>query len=580
MTPLDAMLISALLATAFGGFVLMHFHSSRRLLIVNPCFGDLLVRQGLTKPEDFLALSGVIISGHPDRHVARLTLGDGEHAVAAFLKREHRVPWRDRLWHAWLGSGFVSKSMHEARILRELQQAGINCPEWIAAGEDTHDRAFLLVRALDRAVDLRIFLRDILSSSPAERLRFAHRLGEALAQVHDAGFDHPDLHANHVFVDPKNAKIWFIDWQRSRRRQMLGWRLRRKDITVLHATLADKLARSRERVVFLGAYLRATLPIRIPRPFFAEAIQRIQWGAERLLRHRHIREVRRPALAAGAQNLIWLEGEALCVTREFRSELPDSPAAWLAALVYGQKLARSFSQTDIVTPSGRRAVLTRRRSQRILSWLWHRLRGRRITSAELERAGLLFRLQRYGVVTPRLLAVGQRTLRFPWQLDSFLLTEVVPGGTSVAHWFQSLPQPELGERRRVIREVGIILRLIHDAGCSLDNESPENCPLQVQLLPGKVGRVVVSSMAGIRKRRGSIAALHQELATLQDRVAPPASSRTDQLRFFLAYLGLQRLTPAAKREANKIARGFATRPCSAVPLPDLRLPRLVGKEAA
>src|SRR5438093_4519493 len=107
----DAILVSALAAAGLCGFLLVHFRAFRGRLAINPRYRDLLAQHGLTAPKDFLALSGVIVSGHPDRHVMQLTLGDGPTAVAAFLKREHRVPWRDRLWHAWFGLGWVSKSV-------------------------------------------------------------------------------------------------------------------------------------------------------------------------------------------------------------------------------------------------------------------------------------------------------------------------------------------------------------------------------------------------------------------------------------------------------------------------------------
>src|SRR5262249_411345 len=136
MTPLDAILVVPIIVVAMCGLAFVRSHIARRCLLINPRYRELLVKQGLSTPGDFLALSGVIISGHPERHVVQLTLASGPDSVPAFLKREHRVPWRDRLRHALAGLGFVSKSIHEARTLRDLEKAGVGCPEWIAAGED------------------------------------------------------------------------------------------------------------------------------------------------------------------------------------------------------------------------------------------------------------------------------------------------------------------------------------------------------------------------------------------------------------------------------------------------------------
>src|SRR4051812_27547023 len=109
-------------------------------LNVNPRYRDFLHRHGLARVEDFLAVPAVIVCGHPNRHVAEVKLGSGDDTVAAFLKREHRVPRKDRLANAWAGFGPVAKSTREARVLEAARAAGIGCPEWIAAGEDDRGR--------------------------------------------------------------------------------------------------------------------------------------------------------------------------------------------------------------------------------------------------------------------------------------------------------------------------------------------------------------------------------------------------------------------------------------------------------
>src|SRR5207249_11616760 len=73
---------------------------------INPRYRAALVRRGLVTPEDFVDLPGVVVGGHADRYVARVTLGDVPDAVPGYLKREHRIPWRDRLASAWAGCGF------------------------------------------------------------------------------------------------------------------------------------------------------------------------------------------------------------------------------------------------------------------------------------------------------------------------------------------------------------------------------------------------------------------------------------------------------------------------------------------
>src|SRR5262249_28692620 len=159
-----------------------------------PRYREQLERLELRTPDDFLALSGMILCGHPDRHVSRLTFGKGGAAFHAFLKREHRTRWRDRLANAWGGFGFTSQSYREYRLLGQLTAAGVGCPEPIAAGEDGQGRAFLLLREVAGGRDLRAFLAEPGLMSEGKRA-VARRLGNALARMHAAGFDHPDLYS-------------------------------------------------------------------------------------------------------------------------------------------------------------------------------------------------------------------------------------------------------------------------------------------------------------------------------------------------------------------------------------------------
>src|SRR5262245_12118314 len=104
----------------------------QRTFLVNPAYTGLLRRAGLQQPEDFLRLREEIVSGHPDRQVSRIVLGAGTDAVAAYLKREHRVPWKERLGNWWQGFGLASKSWREARTLQRLRADFDACPDWIA----------------------------------------------------------------------------------------------------------------------------------------------------------------------------------------------------------------------------------------------------------------------------------------------------------------------------------------------------------------------------------------------------------------------------------------------------------------
>jgi tRNA A-37 threonylcarbamoyl transferase component Bud32 len=272
---------------------------------VNPRYQGFLEEQGLVHADEFLALSGHVVRSHADRQVVRVRLGNGAAAFTAFLKREDRVAWKDRLANACSGFGFVSKSYREAGLLRSLQRAGVGCPEMVAAGEDADGHAFVLVRELDGARDLVSLLQERRDATPQERRRFARVLGEALAHLHDTGFEHPDLTANHVLVDATGETVRFLDWQHSRRRRHVSWSRRWRDLAALHATLTGELATPRERLVCLRAYLRATLPVRVPRHFLERALATIIDHAGRLLQLPHVRDLRLAARAAVPDRLEW-----------------------------------------------------------------------------------------------------------------------------------------------------------------------------------------------------------------------------------------------------------------------------------
>jgi tRNA A-37 threonylcarbamoyl transferase component Bud32 len=505
---------------------------------INPGYRALLRRHGLSRAEDFLALPAVIISGHPDRHVAQVTVGAGTDTLAAYIKREHRVPWKDRLANAWAGFGWSSKSFREARTLRQLGQIGVGCPDWVAAGEDDRGRAFLLVRELSDAVDLRHFLGQRGQASPRQRRRFAHALGEALARLHAAGFAHADLYSKHVLVDPTCETIHVLDWQRALRAVRIGWCRRCRDLAALDATLADELATPRERLVCLLAYLRA-----VPAQDAGAVLARVRCQAGRFLLRRQVRELRQPPLATGTQNLIWLDGEALCVTREFWSSAQGRLPAWLAQRSPAE-WHEEVTGTGVPLPGGGQAVLVRRRERRPVAALWAWVRRRPMTSPELRQASILFRLQRHNIPTPRLLAVGQRHL-FGGRTESFLLTEPPAGAAGLPAWLAGTADQGPGPRRQVLIAAALLLQRLHAAACYLGDS-----PMLVQTQPDGSPKVVLGGVAGIRScRRPSRARAVRDLLTLLRLAGSARCGRTDALRFLLGYLGLRRPTPEAKHFA-------------------------------
>jgi tRNA A-37 threonylcarbamoyl transferase component Bud32 len=532
-----------LTAGVAAGFAAMRLNGRRRVIHINPCYGALLSQHGIDDPDAIWTLPGVVVSGHPDRNVSQVCLG-GE--TMAFLKRELRVPWRERLHNAWAGFGLVSKARREAVMLGAARAAGLPCPEWIAVGRAGDGQAFLLV-AERKADDLRSFLTNQ-KRSARYRWHFARRLGHTFAAVHDAGFDHPDLYAKHILVDA-DGEVCLLDWQRSRHSKKVAWRQRRRDLAALDATLASDAAGPRERLAFLKAYLNAA-QIRLPR---TQAAHQIRAEAEAMIGKRHVRQARE-AITVDRQHVVWLEGEALCVTPDYLEEtagrIPNTVRP--ARLGVGRVEHRPFKLTG-----SDRGQLSRREAFDPVGRLVAALGGRRRMSPEVRQAGLLYRLQRHAVTGPRLLAFGQRWVGL-WRLQSMLLTQSPAGAVPLRVWLARCD----GRERLLIRAAGHFLRRLHAAGCSIAVRGPID-DSHVLIAPGPT--LTLGHPEAVRLgRSGAKRCVARDLRLLRHWLAPVRRGRTDDLRFILAYLDKGRVTPGARLLMRQLGRP-ASRPRRASP---------------
>jgi tRNA A-37 threonylcarbamoyl transferase component Bud32 len=526
-------------------------------LEVNPRYRELVERYGLFSPEDFLDLPAEIISGHPGRHVRRVRLDAGVDRFGAFLKREHRVAWKDRVLNALAGYGFISKSHREMLTLRELARSPIHYPDWVAVGEDRRGRAFLLVREIADGQDLGLFLRERESTQAGYRLPFARTLGEALAQLHDAGLVHGDLYAKHVLVRSTDSAIFFLDWQRSQRHRSLSWQRRCHDLAALNATLADSLASFRERLACLRSYLRTSRGL-APRRSLRPVLERILRHTKYLLGQRRIREQRRMSVAPVSQHLIWKDGEALCLTAEFHASLQNQMPDWLLLDCLPQLPTRLKLRQVVDLLETQQGLLIQCRSQHVFRSIWKRLCGKTLVSAELRQAALHFRLQRCGVPNPKLLAFGQREIGYG-TVESFVLTELLSDTISVADW-HGANVTGAHRRRWLIRELAGCLRQLHRANCFLarrhsryDADKDRIWPLAIQQVGHDAPVVVLSDLAGVvAKRRPSQCHCRRDLKALRASLSWLFVSQTDTLRFLLGYLGVKRLPQEAKALASTL----------------------------
>jgi hypothetical protein len=507
------------------------------LLEIAPAYAELFRCHGLTSAEDFLACPGAIVGGHAERHVVKVSIGTPE--TRFFLKKEHRVPLRDRVASAWDGHGWVSKSVREGRLLSQARQAGIGCPEVAAVGEEG-PRAFLLLCAEEGLSDLRASLAAAMSD--AERSALARALGQALAELHRDGFDHPDLYAKHVLVgrDGQDYHFCFLDWQRSRRCRRVRWRCRYRDLAALDASVADDLASARLRLRCLRAYVDTTVPL-------ARAAAAIRHLSGKLLGRRKIRDLRQAALPSASQQLVWLDDGRLCMVREFRDELAGLMPAWLP-LVPPPRGGDVVERRYVCLPDGRTAAMLQR---------WQTRPDRKRPSPEYSLAATLFRLQRFGVATSRLLALGQQTLPAGQQFSFVLLAQ--PPATPFEEALRRVPSTR---RWQLLYCAGRMLRQVHEAGYALP---PESSPLQALALT-PAGDVMLADAESLLRSAADWPHLAQLDLTRDPDDLLATWSRTDRLRFLLGYLNLPRLDSAGRRLVETLAlQAYLSRERQVVP---------------
>ena len=191
-------------------------------------------------------------------------------SVEAYLKTDRRIPFRDRWMSWWAGYGAAAKSVREGRVLQQLREAGIGCPEVLALGEDDNE-AFVLLKAERDLTPLDRYLLD----RPGESDAVLSLLGGELARMHGAGFFHPDLYPKHILVGRCDGLYRFctLDWQRSVRLRHVPWSRRICDLAVLEAALPAELIGEPDRFGFLLGYLDASTGDRPALGRIAEAIK-------------------------------------------------------------------------------------------------------------------------------------------------------------------------------------------------------------------------------------------------------------------------------------------------------------------
>src|SRR5262249_32202479 len=160
--------------------------------------------------------------------------------------------------------------------------------------------------------------------------------------------------------------------------------------------LADGLATPRERLTCLRSYLAGSSGTTVPG--WMDAAWAVRRQATKLLRKRHVRAVRSCPQPFGKQGILWLDGDAQCVSQQSWEELAGRTRGGLR-LASGPETVATRKRATL--PGGQEAMLVQARRSQPLRWLWAEFRGRPLVSAEVRQAGVLFGAWRHGQDVPR-----------------------------------------------------------------------------------------------------------------------------------------------------------------------------------
>ncbi|MCZ2343740.1 MAG: lipopolysaccharide kinase InaA family protein [Bacteroidales bacterium] len=503
------------------------------VIVYHPRYRAWLVRCGLTTPATVSTLPGEIVCGHPDRHVVRVELGRGTNRRIAFLKREHVVGVRARVRNRLAGFGPVSRSEREAMILQQLEQAGLPGPQWLAYGEDERGHGFLLVDQVSGADDLRTVLGHP-SLTVSDRRQLMESIGRTLAELHRAGFSTPDLAAKHVLVHPETFAVTLLDWQSARPGPIPDLTERVRQLAGLSASLADHLVTPAEQLRCLWSYWRVLKrcdrrDATAKRPRFSAYVRRIAAQVVRL-RHRSSSQDQRTSPAA-PQRLIWLDGEEVCIVPEMRDLWPR-PVSGSPFYRDDVPTAKSGNSEEWLTfADNTRAILQRFQTVAPLARSVAAIRERPWRSPAAKMARILFHLARHNIDGPRLLGFGQRLQSYARAM-SFIAYEPLRESQSLFDRLDDLPICS-DERRTFLREVGAMLRKLHDSRCRLGAIRPGDTVFLASLARPLQLAVESPSVIRLVKRvrdRGRVT----DFVRLC-RVVLPGLSRTDYVRMAHGY---------------------------------------------
>lgn len=539
-------------------------------LAINPKYADLVAEHHLDDFEAVMASqSGQVVGGHRRRNVVRLELSHGGRTHALYLKREFRTQLKDVAAALLRGRGLMTKARREWQVLRALETQGVPCPEPLVFAQQTRPtlRGYLLLAELPGTPLQQWVQQPRWRSDRAFRREIIAALAEAVARLHQAGFDHPDLYSKHVWVSPRGDgwHVSLIDFQRTSHYRNLPLSHRWRDLAALNATLDDRWVTSSDRVFFLERYLEASHLADLQRA----AAKAILLRDRRLKARRKVRELRQADDPdTWDQRLVRLDGQHMWMDRKYEDALDRAGLRGFEAVMSSSQgtLLRTLPDREnwrLTLPNGSShnatvAYLKRHRAAGLVQWLRGRLDPLEAPSAGCQEAFNVMRLRRGGVPSMDVIAFGEK--RGPWgRSESFLITEEVNDAVPLdAFLRQRFGQSEANQQPQHRTHLLSLIDATAD-GAKRFHELGYNhrdfycCHFLVkEPQPGRFALHLIDLQRMQYRRRLRHRWIVKDLAQLSYSAPPSVVTATHRLRFLKRYLGVQRLGPKHKRLIRQV----------------------------
>ncbi|MGD8452360.1 MAG: lipopolysaccharide kinase InaA family protein [Phycisphaerae bacterium] len=490
----------------------------------------------------------------------------------SFYLKYYRHDWLSSLRGLWQASACHAEwqgGMYALRAgLAAVRPAGFTTG--LRRGKSTF--SLLVTEAVEPVYPLNEFFAQVHADRDHRRRRhdiaqLAELIGETIARAHQAGFEHLDMHAANILVQPVapgRYRTLFVDLQSARLGVPLGDRAVVRNLAQLnqwfrrHSNVTDRLR-------FLRAYVRwrneyeVAFPLGRPlRLTFRELVRALAQAAHvharRLWARRDRRACRdgryftRLRLRGGWRGVAVVQAKhrkdesrasQMVIDRAWWTTQLARPLRWFDEDV-GESCKDSHSadvrRAVLVHPSGNLPVIIKRpRSRNARRWLSQHLTRSRSLRGWCRGHALLNR----DVPAARPLAVLERRLG-PLVLDSLLITEAVPGGVDLENHLRREhercgPLEWFRHKQALGRLLCRHLRLLEQKGFTHRDCKASN----FLVLSEPALKLLCIDMDGVRVLKRARPAPHhvcRSLARLHVSLLDnPGLTRTDRARFLRCY---------------------------------------------